>query len=75
MTKRKKVALHLRKIRSKKRRVKDPNLVDVKLDQVYTLCGKWVYPKAAIREDRRFVTLNLCAPCKAQRDLTGVYGA
>lgn len=67
--------IHLRKIRSKKRRISDPNIgADIMLDQVFTLCGQWVSPKLAIRQDRRFVSLNLCDECCAQRALTGVYG-
>lgn len=68
--------VHLRKVRSKTRRVQSENLPrDVA--QVYTLCGKWETPAHVLREDNEkanAVTVTLCDECKAQRDLTATFG-
>lgn len=66
--------MHLHKVRCKRRkRVSDDT--HIRVEYVFTLCGKWVVKRFAIREDRLMVTsAEVCDECRAERSLGSIYG-
>ena len=64
--------VHLRKVRAKDR-VTLSKETNQSTKQVFTLCGKWKSPGHTLREDTKKEAL-ICDECKAQRDMTKVFG-
>lgn len=64
--------VHLRKVRPKRRAREAPELGG-KVNEVFTLCGKWVSKRDAVRADRS-LTVATCDECRAQHDISGVFG-
>ena len=69
--------MHLRKVRAKTRRKLNPETA-MRIEEVNTLCSKWVSTRYAVREDMTLVIdrakFIICDECKAQSNLSGVFG-